>query len=352
MKRPLNPDLFDKLTRVFGRVEIRGEGESMRGQYVQRGNRREFVMDVPGEYYSVCCPFCRDTRFRLWVHHRWGVPDSFNNCRWWSAHCFNEQCLAEYANLRTLIGKVYGGLGRDQRSRVRIRPGTSVPGPQQIVLPGICPRVDELPEHHPAAVYLLQRHLDPQVLAPTYDLRFCQQSGPQFTVAQGRLVIPVRMRGQLVGWQARFLGEADWHIVPKYYSAPGMRRSRFLYNFDLARLSPVVFITEGVTDAWAVGKDAVALLGKTASSHQKELIAATWRHGAAVVLLDSDAHAEAERLTTELRRQLAHGAVHVELPAGSDPASLPRERLWELIWAVCVRSSIDLIELLRRTRSQ
>ena len=156
------------------------------------------------------------------------------------------------------------------------------------------------------------------------------------------------MRGNLVGWQARFLGEADWQNIPKYYSCPGMKKSHCLYGFDLARQSPVVFIGEGVTDAWAIGTCSVALFGKTASSHQKDLIVANWRHGAAVVLLDHDAQTEAGRLTSELKRRLAGGAVQVELPAGSDPASLDHDVLWDLIFAACNREHVDVIGMLHQ----
>ena len=159
------------------------------------------------------------------------------------------------------------------------------------------------------------------------------------------------MRGKLVGWQARFPGEADWRITPKYYTCPGMKKTRCLYGFDSARQSPVVFLTEGVTDVWAIGNGAVALFGKSASVYQRDLIATTWRRGAAVVLLDHDARTEAARLTSELQRRLQGGAVHVELPAGSDPASLPRDVLWDLIWATCIHADIDLIGLLQQTES-
>ena len=139
MTRPLNPFLHERLTSVFESVQIRNEGESMRGRYVPDVKGRRFIVDVPGEYYVVSCPFCNDTRNRLWVNHVYGVPDQCGDSRFWAAHCFNEDCLSEPAYRKDLITRVYGGISRDQRRSVRIRPGTIATSGQQFALPGHCP---------------------------------------------------------------------------------------------------------------------------------------------------------------------------------------------------------------------
>ena len=52
---------------------------------------------------------------------------------------------------------------------------------------------------------------------------------------RGRLIIPVHLRGEFVGWQAlRVDGQAAGR-GPDCLTAPGMRRSQLLYNLDRAR---------------------------------------------------------------------------------------------------------------------
>ena len=55
----------------------------MTGCLMDRGRGKpEFQASNPGEYYRIACPFCLDTRHRLWINHRWGVgPDGVPNER-------------------------------------------------------------------------------------------------------------------------------------------------------------------------------------------------------------------------------------------------------------------------------
>ena len=47
-----------------------------------------------GETYKVSCPFCSDTRQRLWINHHWGVRDEkTNDDLLHLAHCFNDDCI-------------------------------------------------------------------------------------------------------------------------------------------------------------------------------------------------------------------------------------------------------------------
>ncbi len=73
---PLNPDLFEALAASFGTVLIANEGERARVDYrpswgSPKGQvRLKAVRTVSGEYYRVDCPFCTDTRKRLWINHQ------------------------------------------------------------------------------------------------------------------------------------------------------------------------------------------------------------------------------------------------------------------------------------------
>ena len=93
----LNPALFTALEAVLGPVRVANEGMSMTGTYLPGvGGKRRFHPSESGEYYRVSCPFCSDTRQRLYVNHRWGTRDEKTGGRFrWAARCFNEHCLRD-----------------------------------------------------------------------------------------------------------------------------------------------------------------------------------------------------------------------------------------------------------------
>lgn len=74
MSKFLNPPLYQRLQQQFGSVKVVDAGVPMvvrRGKdYVTGKIRLDFASK--GEQYRVCCPFCNDTRHRLYVHHSFG----------------------------------------------------------------------------------------------------------------------------------------------------------------------------------------------------------------------------------------------------------------------------------------
>ena len=98
------------------------------------------------------------------------------------------------------------------------------------------PTIQSVPITHPAAHYLVHdRGFDLQELAAQYDVRYCQGGWGGDAQAGNRIVIPVRQDGQLMGWQARYIGELEWNAwEPKYKFPRGMKKSRLLYNIDAA----------------------------------------------------------------------------------------------------------------------
>jgi hypothetical protein len=202
--------------------------------------------------------------------------------------------------------------------------------------------VDQLPPAHPAAVYLTSRGYDLAELSSLWGVGYCRWS--RYRLMRGRVYVPVLQDTKLVGWQGRWPGELDWAAedVPKYYTMPGLRKSQLLYNEDLARMQPLVVICEGVTDVWRVGPAGVALFGKTASRQQLLRLASGWMGKSAVVLLDADAKADAEELTTSLRPFFRDRLVQVTLPDGKDPGSFPRDELWGIIQTEARRQGANL----------
>jgi hypothetical protein len=209
-------------------------------------------------------------------------------------------------------------------------------------MPGAVTPLHELPLDHAANAYLLGRgHHDPHQLSRALGLAYCPQARPEFALAGGRIIIQVTMQGKLAGWQARILGTPPTKKIPKYWTFPGMYKSRVLYNFDRARQSPLVVIVEGASDVWSVGPRSVALFGKVPSTFQVQLLTRFWGGKAAVVLLNTDAEEQSEALQADLQGRFSH-LVRVQLPAGRDPGSYGHQDIWGLIRQAAGQQGVDL----------
>jgi hypothetical protein len=342
---PLNEALHRRLVDQFGSVTIAKQGESLVGYRTGRGSDTKFEIVSSGEYYRTNCPYCLDTRKRLWINHRWGVgPDGDPDQMWWAAICYNDECLSKPGNLKSLRQTVYGGVGRERFGQyTNIQPGivaddvdfSEVPDPGKLI------PLAELGLMHPANAYLVSRGFDPYKIGPAYGLTVCEQADPRFRVMQGRIVVPVYMDGLRVTWQGRAVGEQDWRRVPKYYNMPGPPKRKMLYGFDAAKLLPYVILVEGVTDMWAVGPPAVALLGKTMSNQQFELITKHWKY--VIVMLDEEAQDNAADLYALLEQHVK--VIRMKLPTGADPATTDHDYLFELLDGTCLQQGIDLLQL-------
>ena len=81
----LCPDLYFRLKRQFGKVLVTNRGMGLVIRPAGLGSKPSIVSN--GEYYRVNCPFCNDTRFRLYINHRWFEHKHM-------ANCFNESCTS------------------------------------------------------------------------------------------------------------------------------------------------------------------------------------------------------------------------------------------------------------------
>jgi hypothetical protein len=265
----LNPDLCDRLCRVFGGVSVANAREPYQAVILaDAGTGRP--RDVPqscGEYYRVTCFAFSDTRRRLWINHRWpGVP--------YLVHCFNEQCMSGKdgrANRQLLQLKVYGNRHPPAPPRPSA-PGVwgTAPQPAAIVSPappavelptGLVP-LNALPAHHPALQYVVDRGFDSVALSRNYEVSVCEAPGPGDPyLLRMRLILPVRRHGTLATWQARRTYELPREYDrgdPKYYTARTAHRGSALYGMDAALGSglDLVVVCEGPTDVWRVGPPA------------------------------------------------------------------------------------------------
>jgi hypothetical protein len=330
----LNFPLHKRLETLFGRVRVSSAGQQFDADTMMVAGKRRLNFRSKGEYYQVCCPFCTDSRFRLYISYMFGQNGSDGKPMRFLAHCFNENCLSNPQYYAEFVDKLESPL-LIPLSEVQVKPGRRIAESDTIaVWPGECVPLLTLPQEHAAIQYVQARGYDPARLQRVYDVRYCLTS--RYSLARDRLVIPVYQNKVLKGWQARYVGELDWktqkNLPPKYFTMPGMSKSTVVYNLDRSRLFDACVITEGVVDVWGFGDGAVCTFGHSISDRQLELITAAFRRPARPIVLLFDPEAYAEKHVQNLLhnpRLLAHsgGFVHVKLPEGTDPGSTNRKVL-------------------------
>ena len=322
----LNKFLFDHLSKRFNKVGIVNQGQAMFASnrleidwQTGKGKRR-LDIDGWGESYRVSCPFCTDTRQRLQISHRWAEPDvethQDNLCL---LKCYNEDCFARNREAQKRLHAMVFPDG-DWADRVELPEHLLKPAVPTVSAPLLLPPcipLDLMETDHPALQYLRGRGFDPLQLARDRGVAYCEScitSKPK--IFEPRIIIPIHQpvpsihpvyripcdKLALVGWQARVLRSDITSTTRKYLNATGMKRNQIVYGVPVAERStgPVV-VVEGVTSAWRVGGNAVALLGKTASREQARLIAHHFTRRPVVVWLDPGAEADAVRVRDQIR---------------------------------------------------
>ena len=221
-------------------------------------------------------------------------------------------------------------------------------------MPGVTIPLNESPFGHPVYPYLKgrKRIWDIDELSDVYQLALCTtgrkyQVGDAIFDTSNTIILPVFLNGEIVGWQSRLLYEpddlssedcrslgwpqdedGDFCRPPKYFTSPGLKKSRILFNFDMARKFPFVVVTEGPFDAMSVGLSAVATLGKGVTQDQARIIKAYW--SSAIIMLDpGDADKDAAKLLNNL--SLSIPTVKVTLEGYKDPGDAPRDEIWRQV---------------------
>lgn len=355
MTSPLNPALYNRLREEFGKVNISQEGMAAAKRYgrglFHSDNRVKLEIDSAGEYYRVNCPYCGDSRGRLWINHLYGVEDDVTNSRnLWLAICYNEDCLSTSGRPQELYERVYGFKNAKLRGQKPIiNKGTVEDEALKLVKPpGLLLPLDQIQINDKVINYIRDRNWSVEELQTTYNVSYVLNAESDFYMAQDRLFIPVIMNSILVGWQCRYPADLDWKTarMPKYYNRPNMPRRLMLYNFDQAKKFPFVVVCEGPTDVWNVGPYSVAAFGKHISAQQIKLLCDVWAGGAVVILLDGDAWADTEKLAERLKVAEYKGAIiPVRLPENKDPGSLDQALNNEFIIEAALSRGVDLLNI-------
>lgn len=344
----LNTQLYSLLLQRLGKVRIIKEDERASGYYKKNvlTNRLEYEPDNRGEQYGVNCPYCEDTKQRLYFSHRWGVyDDTTHSFNYNLANCWNENCLeVDPTNRSELIDLVFGHMNRNQKKDISLKTSDKTVDNVRAIMPGRIALLQDLDADHRANVYLRSRGFDPVELSQNYKVCFCYDADERFSMAENRIIIPIYMRDELKGWQARYIGERNWKAsrFPKYYTMQGTPIRNCLYNFDIAKDYPYVVICEGPSDVWAVGPSAVAIFGKVIKSKQKEMISSVWGNKIVILLLDPDAESESIIQCEELKQNISGKVVKVTLSEGIDAGSCSRDYLWSVIRGAANKQKVKL----------
>lgn len=275
----LNPVLYGRLLGKFGTVKIRNAGQA-RIAIVRRDLEDNLTTHVQqwGEQYYVCCKFCKDDDFRLSISYQYGQPNASGQPQIHLAHCHSKNCLSIHRNRVALAAMLNAQDGILKLARIRA--GKVLSEEDRIPeLPTPRTRLDELPKGHPARRWLKHQGFDPDKLARLYDLSFCQESEDPLT--RHRIIIPVRMRAKHQGWQSLSTTHTDKY---KYFSAPGLKTSELIYNFDQAREYETPVIVQEPTEVWAFGRMAMCPLGASPSDKQVQILIAALRRKCVILL--------------------------------------------------------------------
>lgn len=351
MSEPLNPRLHRALVKKFRTVIISNEGDRYIGTQQESSYRRGRIQNPPlyaGEYYRVSCPFCDDTRQRLYINHMFNVVAEGGDDHLYLAHCFNGECI-DCRSVQTRLVEIIFPFGYRSRQRLVMQQPRAVESVQaldQIVtLPPSAPLQDPMSER--AWEYLANRGFDPQEISDRWGVTYCLIAPNVSPRVHSRIIIPIHhyqvglgssVAIRLAGWQAREIHSAGSSC--KYLSMAGMRKSHLLYGLPSAvtTTGPIV-VVEGPTDVWRLGTNAVALFGKSISPHQIALLNSHLGNRPLVIALDRDAQGEAGRMLSLIRESRSswrdrQPVVLCAPPAGAkDFGEITREAAWAAVHA-------------------
>ena len=330
--KPLRPELYHNLTRLFHDVLVRHEGEEMRYTINTEG-KLQIDESSGGEYYSVNCPYCGDTRKRLWFNYLWGKRlegQHPNEKNLWLAHCYNESCLRN--NYERQLSLYHDVFDYTQPETDVVRRGVKLATDRPFEWPGEVRLLTQLPENHDALYWLThERKYNIGEITQLYNVHYCIQASPDYRICHHRIIIPVYRDKKPIGFQARLVGRCGENDL-KYWSLRGWHRGQCLYNYDLAKQFSTVVVTEGPLDVWRFGPEAVCLFGKDVTPRQLALLN-EWKN--VVILLDGDVGDKngLGRTVQHLKRMTHAKWMLAKLPEGvDDPGAMDRHAVRELVY--------------------
>ena len=342
MDKVLNKELYTRLQKVFGLVEVFSQGERATYTY-DKGSIYEpvigkvFARNVSGgEHYAIRCPFCKKDR-KLWLSYlanshikENGIDIFFHKGL---IICYRCHFNSDKDKLNAFWNMLYTGV-KSSFSLVET-PESVETVTQEVRFPKTVPILDpSVPSR--VTSYLINRGMDLKELEDVYHVGYSEDSK---ILVKGvpRIIFPIIQNGEMVAWQGRCLNtDVERWKVPKYQFPAGAKIKWMLYNGDVARWQPYAIITEGVTDVIACGKPGVAVFGKTVSQRQVEMLISYWGERGVIRIPDMDDPEAYTVAKEELTRWNASGlfkkGAHLVIPPkGKDPGDMTRSEIYTLI---------------------
>jgi hypothetical protein len=327
MEEVLNHELHAVLSDIFkGEVEVINPGEPGTVLYDRESGKYYARPTDTSQQFRVNCPFCGDTRGRLFISYLVGA-DLRHRGQFVRTHrllyCQNENCRTY-----DLYKQIKEGL---KEPPTIIVPKTVEKARVDIKLPAPNFPINSPKAHQGPAKYMESRGFDLEELSVKYGVRTCAKISDVEHLGQ-MILFPYYDGDKLTFWQARMCYDPDNKRMPKYYFPPGAHKSEVVYNRYNALTEQMVVITEGVLDAIRVGDSGVAIFGKHPSVAQTRIMSRAFRRKMGVLMLDADADKEATKWYEKYKGDalFEKGLFICRLEKG-DPADHTRDELWDLI---------------------
>lgn len=287
----MNPELFKALKRLNGGRDPKISNPGVPGTFSVEVVDGKTRLHAAGEQYGICCVECGETRHRLYVHHMYGVkhyipgfnqPDTELLCL---AYCQNE---GKRIRLEGYLKGFYEPKNLRTAETIEALNGTLVTAKRSCPPLGTCIPLQDLPDDHPAVVYLDKRNFSAAYLGQACGA-LVMESHPDAMIermARGRIIFPFYVDGELLTWQGRspYDLEKGKKWPPKWWFPGGTKKVP--WNVDEAKKFEVVIICEGILSAANAGPAAVAIGGKSITTEGLKVITERWKK--AVVMLDPD----------------------------------------------------------------
>ena len=250
-----------------------------------------------------------------------------------------------FDNCRSLYDAVepylrYGFNAVDVTTRLRIGEASAITetGDSAVIIrpvPGVLTDIHTIEQQdrwYPVAKYLREdRNFDLVRLDTMYGVKVVSE--PYFDKRLvGRIYTPFYRCGYRVGWNARAVPNFSENGADKYLNSPG-GLAGICYGLLAALETKVVMIVEGVTDKWAAGISAVAVLGKKLNGGTIRRLATEFSKSPpelVVILLDPEISPDDKKhnrphhciVAKQVIERFWSGPIEVlMLPEGHDPSS-------------------------------
>ena len=257
-------------------------------------------------WINVTCPFCEDPS----CHGGFNLAEGYYNC-WRCGGHFLDRTVMALADVKKSIAQEiiddYSENIIDEKEEEVIVPAKMVTYPAG---------TGTLRKKHRR--YLIKRHFDPDELESTWSLLGTREFGDY----KNRIIAPIFHNNRVVSYQGRDITNTS----PERYKACNRREEvihhkKILYGSDFVQHSRMI-VVEGITDAWRIGKGAVATFG---TSYTKKQLGQMYELAKTIfILFDFDAQDKADELSYDLSL-LGIDVERVFLESVKDPGSMKQK---------------------------